>query len=116
MFKERDNVPYLGPQVGTVVSASPLKVSLGDIIVLDANHLLVAAHVLNDYEREIEIPETSTLSGSTSTNESHNHSYQSLGMTGQIKFTDTLQAGDKVILVPAADEQRYFLIDKVVSL
>lgn len=116
MFKERENAPYLGPQIGTVVSASPLKVSLGDTIVLDTNHLLVAAHVLSNYEREMEIPITANLSGNTTTNNSHNHYYQSFGIAGPVKFTDTLEVGDEVILVPSTDEQTYFVIDKVVRL
>lgn len=118
MLKERENVPYKGPQIGTVASVEPIKVALGNAIILDSSHLVIAAHVLSNYQRAIEIPSTSELSGSTTVagEDSHSHSYDSLGLTGTITLTDGLAIGDQVILIPSTDEQKYFLIDKVVNI
>lgn len=122
MFKERENQPYMGPQTGVVVSPPPsLTVKLTDKIILDKDHLIIAAHVLAGYQRDIEIPLTSTVSGETSSvtvgdHGNHVHSISSIGITGQLKYTDTLKAGDEVILIPATDIQTYYLIDKVVRL
>lgn len=73
LFKERENTVYSGPQIGNVVSISPLSVSLGDRISLKGNRLIQG------------------------------------GSVGE------LLVGDEVILIPSADNQRYFLIDKVVK-
>jgi len=46
LFKERDNKPYLGPQVGSVISPFPdIKVSLGDSILLEKEDLVIGAMV-----------------------------------------------------------------------
>jgi len=117
LFKDRDNQLYMGPQIGVVISPPPeAQISLGDKIILGKEQLVFAAHLLIGYQRDMEIPETSDLAGNTATADSHTHSYSSLGLAGQIKLTDTLQAGDEVILVPATDEQLYFVIDKAVRI
>ncbi|QEK13731.1 DUF2577 domain-containing protein (plasmid) [Crassaminicella thermophila] len=129
MLKERDNQPYLGPQIGEVITPPPnIQIALGDKIILTKEHLVIAAHVLTDYQREINItgdiqtteeggsvtlqvnpaPTTYTVvDGSVNGN---------VVITGTIKYTDTLKKGDKVILIPSTDEQTYFLIDKAVML
>jgi len=122
MFKERDNVAYMGPQVGKVISPPPdLKVSLGKEILLTREHLVVAAHVLAGYERALEIPLTDDVTGETQPEligDPHQHTHQmgSIGIKGRIKFTNTLKAGDEVILIPTTDCQRYFLVDKIAGL
>lgn len=122
LFKERDNVAYMGPQVGKVVSPPPdIKVSLGKEILLNKEHLLMAAHVLAGYERAIEIPLTNDIEGETELKfvgqpMEHSHDQKSIGVKGKMKYTNTLQIGDEVILIPTTDCQRYFLIDKLTSL
>ena len=135
LFKERENKIYLGPQIGKVLTPPPgIKISLGDKIILDKERLIIASHVLNEYEREVEIngdieisggiglttlvqpppPETPTTSqtwGMTSTSLNGQET-----ITGKMKYTDTLKPGDEVILIPSNDNQIYFLIDKVVRL
>jgi hypothetical protein len=123
MFKERDNKPYIGPQIGKVIIPPPdIKIALGDNIILEKDRLRISASVLNNYEREIEItngegvttlvqplppdpPTTSETWGMTNTN-----------IKGKMKYTDTLKSGDEVILIPSDDAQIYYLIDKVVRL
>ena len=50
MFKDRDNVHYLGPQIGKVINPLPaIKVSLGNQIILEKDNLLIAGHVYQHY-------------------------------------------------------------------
>lgn len=127
MFKERNNKSWSGIQVGVVEYEFPeIKIRLGDVILLDKSKLLFSSHVLSGYEREFAIEGdlefTDSDAGQTSVNSSHSHSIQSLSVNtqyksnGKIKLTDTLKKGDKVILVPTADEQYYYVIDKAVTL
>lgn len=122
LFKERENQPYMGPQIGTVISPPPeLKVRLGDKIILDKKRLVIAAHVLASYRRAIQVQDASSFSGNTAsalegTGYEHTHTYESLGFAGQMSYTDTLQEGDEVILMPSTDIQTYFLVDKAVKL
>jgi len=121
MFKERESRPYVGPRVGKVTSPPPeIKITLEDGIILDKTHLVIAAHVLQGYEREVRIPLTNSEGVTDSKNVgdhgSHKHNIETVGLEGSIQFTDTLKLGDKVILIPSTDEQTYFLIDKAVIL
>lgn len=122
MFKERDNKPYMGPQVGVVISPPPgLKVRLGDTIILDKDHLIIAAQVMPQYEREVNFsgrgkvtlvkppPPEPVVTSDT-------WGMESTSLEGSLKFTDTLQEGEEVILIPSTDIQTYFLIDKAVRL
>lgn len=132
LFKERENKLYFGPQVGTVVNPLPnIQIGLGDKIILTKEHLIIASHILQDYEREFSLEgeiqfsqenpgETDNIlvgdhgpHSHTVTNISIDTEYQSIG---KIKWTDSLKTGDEVILIPATNEQQYYVIDKVVRL
>lgn len=127
MFKERDNKPYLGPQIGEVIDPPPnIKVKLGDKIILTKDNLVIAAKALNDYTRQISISGDISFAdsncGSTGISSSHSHTIETINIdtqynaNGTLLYTDTLKKGDKVILIPSTNEQLYFLIDKAVSL
>lgn len=132
LFKERDNKVYLGPQTGKVISPLPeIQIALGEKIILTKEHLIIASHILKDYEREFSIEGDMQLSqanaGETSTvsvgdHGSHKHTVATLNIntgyksTGKIKWTDSLKVDDEVILIPTANEQRYYVIDKVVKI
>lgn len=106
LFKERDNNNPLGPVVGIVVSPPPaIQVSLGDKILLDSSDLIIASKVLEGYERKVSIDGVSTTDPLPISK-----------IEGNLIYKDTLKPGDSVILVPSADEQTYFLIDRAVSL
>ena len=125
LFKERDNILYQGPQTGIVLSPPPeIQISIGDQIVLKKNHLIIAAHVLGDYQRENEIVgtiENEGLSGSLTLNDmsqslSAGTESGSTTVKGTITYKDTLKTGEEVILIPSTDNQLYFLVDKAVRL
>lgn len=106
LFKERDNKTPIGTVVGTVVSPPPtIQVSVGDKIILDSGDLIIAARVLEGYERMVSIDDVSTTSSSAITK-----------IEGTMTYKDTLKTGDEVILIPSADGQTYFLTDRAVRL
>lgn len=114
--------------VGKVITPPPeIQISIDDVIVLDKTHLIIAAHVLNNYEREFEIEGdiqfTDSDCGTTTVSSAHSHGISSLNVDantlkakGKLKWTDTLKKDDQVILVPAGNQQMYILIDKGVEL
>ncbi len=120
MFKERNNQVYLGPQVGTVISPPPnIRVKLGDEIILEKSRLVIAAHVLAGYKRSFQGQSSGSIITKTPPSPEVYSDYtvlESLDNTGDITYTDTLKAGDKVILIPSSDDQQYFIIDKAVRL
>lgn len=101
---------FEGFLIGKVVSELPdIKVETSPEITLDKSQLIFSAHILNDYEREFEIFEgeeiaITGLAPSTFT------------AKGKIKWTDKLKIDDKLILVPAGNNQMYIVIDKAVEL
>jgi hypothetical protein len=49
LFKERDNKPYMGPVTGIVLSPPPsINVQIGDKIILDNDHLVLASLVMEN--------------------------------------------------------------------
>lgn len=94
MFRDRDNKTSETFVVGKVISSYPnLKINDGDEIILSKNNLIVAGHLLP-----------------------HSRSYMSSSGSGNITFTDSLKAGEKVIMIPSSDGQKYIVLDKVVEL
>lgn len=122
LFKERENKPYSGPVIGTVLSPPPeLTVQLPSGLVLDKDDLIIAAHVLAGYSRQ----HTMTFSGSGTTTlkdpetlvpKSWIVSAVSTNVTDDQVTTDTIAKGDWVILIPTGDGQTFALIDKAVML
>lgn len=120
---------FEGFLVGKVLTPPPeIKVSIDEAIMLDKSHLVIAAHVLKDYEREFEIFDaeiqfTDDNCGTTNVSNAHSHNVEALNVDsstlkakGKIKWKDTLKSDDLVILVPAGNGQMYILLDKAVEL
>lgn len=106
MFKHRDNILYSGPLTGTVISPPPnLRVWMNDKLILEPEDIVLAASVLNGYQRQISIKEARTVSSSSISE-----------IEGKLSFQDTLKVGDEVIVLPSQDEQTYYLIDRAVRL
>lgn len=89
MFKERDNKKQLGTLVGTVVSTSPLSISIGSITI-SGDRLFVAQNLLDRTEEVL-------LNGTKAT----------------IEYKEVLKVGDRVIINPTSDNQTYIATEKV---
>jgi len=118
-FKERNNPNLIGTTICEVIAPPPkVKIRLNEHIILENDRLVFAAHLLAGYKREF----TSVSEGSIITKTPPPESYdtntvlESLNHQGEITYTDTIKAGDEVILVSTTDSQRYFVIDKAVRL
>lgn len=93
MFKERDNKAQIGMLVGEVITTLPdLSVSIDEEIILDMDQLIVANRLYTMHTHE---------------------AHEGGSDTYYTPIPVPLAAGDKVILMPAANEQFYFVIDKV---
>lgn len=94
LFKDRDNKNKESFVIGKVVSSYPdLKINDGDEILLTKKNLIVAGHLLP-----------------------HSRSFVTSKDSGVIQFTDSLKNGDKVIMIPSSDGQKYIVLDRVVEL
>ena len=101
---------FAGFYIGVIEVAPPeIQVRLGPEVILYKENLIISAAVLKDYEREFEIIEGKEMiiAGSIP---------NTFTAKGKIKWTDELKIGDKVMLVPAQNENMYILIDKAVEL
>nr|WP_306220689.1 DUF2577 family protein [Cohnella sp. WQ 127256] len=88
LFKERNNPPPVGAIIGEVISGFPnLSVSLGDEIILDDDQLIIGNYLYRMHYHLDDLHHT--------------------------PVPITLSSGDQVIMVPTANKQVYFVIDKV---
>ncbi|MFJ7408069.1 MULTISPECIES: DUF2577 domain-containing protein [unclassified Lysinibacillus] len=107
MLHENKNPKPVSMSTGIVISPPPnAQIRLNETIILYNNQLVFAAHVLDDYEREME------LEGEIRFSDSPFQSYEAKEVKAKTK--DTLKEGDEVILLPTADEQLYFVVGKAV--
>lgn len=105
MFKNNENPKQVSMSTGIVISPPPnAQIRLNDVVILYNHQLVFAAHILDDYEREIE------LEGNIRFTDSQFQSFEAKEVKSTTK--DTLKEGDEVILLPTADEQLYFVVGK----
>lgn len=107
---EQNKSGFEGFYIGVIEVAPPeIKVRLGPEVILHKENLIISAAVLKDYEREFKIIEGEeiVITGSVP---------NTFTAKGKIKWTDELKTGDKVILVPAQNDNMYILIEKAVEL
>lgn len=107
MLKENENPKPVSMSTGIVISPPPnAQIRLNETVILSNSQLVFAAHILEDYEREIE------LEGDIRFTDSQFQSFEAKEVKSKTK--DTLIEGDEVILLPTADEQLYFVVGKAV--
>ena len=102
--------PFEGFLIGRVVAELPdIKVQISPEVTLDKTHMIFSAHVLSDYEREFEIFEGPEII-------INNSRPETFTAKGKVKWTDKLKIDDKLILIPAGNDNMYVVIDKAVEL
>lgn len=132
ILKELENTPWMGVLTGEVVGAPPeLKVKIHEKIVLEKHQIVVSWEKVKGYNRAYSLEGTldnieqdmtvdssnMSLAGSGP----HKHNLLAWGGTGSGTYTahgtitwkDELVVGDKVILIPALNEKKFYLVDKV---
>ena len=126
-LKKRENPQILGAILGTVIAPPPkLEISiLNNSVIIKKCYIL--KNICQGYTRIIEIPEQTatgkakgkgyTIGGTDTHDVVTDVTIQSVGMpSAEICFTDTLKAGDEVLLVVSPDNQTYFVIGKVIKI
>ncbi|MCS1383269.1 DUF2577 domain-containing protein [Lysinibacillus sphaericus] len=107
ILKNNENPKQVSMSTGIVISPPPsAQIRLNETVILSNSQLVFAAHILEDYEREIE------LEGDIRFTDSQFQSFEAKEVKSKTK--DTLKEGDEVILLPTADEQLYFVVGKAV--
>jgi len=120
LFKERDTMKVPSITTGIVEALPPEPViRLSPQIAPDKTQLIFASNLISGYERNIKFTDencgTTTTDSDGGDNASpHNHGIKSLNVDTLMQWTDTLEIGDEVIVIPVMDSQMYYVIDKAV--
>jgi hypothetical protein len=96
LFIERNNPYHINIDIADVVSTSPLRIKYGDSIILQSDKLILN-NILKD---GFTVEYTDTSDSGTATK--------------QITIKDSLQIGDKVMIVPDNDFKLWYVISKAV--
>lgn len=100
-FRKRDNPIPLGPLIGDVISVNPLKIAImNNQVILTDNLCYLCSNLVSNAKSAVFVLDSVADHGSVSTN-------------GTITYSDILKAGNKVMCVPTANMQKYFIVDKI---
>lgn len=98
-FNKRNNQEPIGPVLGVVISASPLKISIyNNQAILTEKQCYICSNLLIRKENI-------TLDNVADHGE----------ITTTCTITNILNVGDKLLCLPTSNGQRFFIIDKVVG-
>lgn len=112
-FKTRDNPSALQPQIGEVISVSPLRIALlSDAVILEAAQIYLCSALAEGQARKagISVPTGEfvlTLPAASGTG--------SMAGDATVTFQECLAVGDLVACVPTAQTPKFIVIDKVVA-
>lgn len=112
-FRARDNRTVFQPQIGEVISVSPLRIALlSDAAILEAEQIYLCSCLAEKQVRkaDISVPAgqfTLPLPAASGTG--------SVEGEGDLTFKECLSAGDLVACVPTAETPKFIVIDKVVG-
>lgn len=130
-MEAQENAQICDLRYGQVISTSPLRVKVTNLLTLPESLLVVPKH-LTDYQVNVSIDwGTSAVenhshgySGTTGNSENHNHSFSGIteasgghshSMSGQKTMTihNGLKVGDKVALLRKQGGQSYLILDRI---
>ncbi len=101
-------------EIGTMQSANSVKI--GDLILL-AEDLYIADHLLSGYTRTIKVPYVSYMEVDTTVSSGFKDSSDTKHyVQKKITFTDGLKAGDLVAVQKLNDTDKYVILERVVKL
>lgn len=108
--------------VGTVATAEPLTVQIGDITI-SRDVMKVNAFLLKGYSRRLRLDETGATGQTEEKSDdrdsyeafsSHSHNQRTIGIPdGTYTTLDDFSEGDEVLLLMSADQQQFILICKL---
>lgn len=101
-----------GIYFGTVISSSPLKISVDQKLTLTEKHLILTT-LVQDFSVNMTVDhKTENKSGGSgdSSFASHNHDYKG---TKSFRVHLALKAGEKVMLIRVQGGQKYIVLDRI---
>lgn len=100
-LKKRNNPRPSEPLLGDVISVEPLKIAImNNQVILTDSLCYLCSNLVSNSKGAAFVLDSVADHGSVSTN-------------GTITYSDILKAGDKVMCVPTAGGQKYFIVDKI---
>lgn len=100
-FKKRNNAKPYEALLGDVISVEPLKIAIfQNRVILTSDLCYVCSNLVSNATNASFVLNSVATHGSISTN-------------GTITYSDILKVGDKVMCVPTAERQKYFIVDKI---
>lgn len=100
-FHKRNNPRLSEPLLGDVISVEPLKIAImNNQVILTDNLCYLCSNLVSNSKVAAFIFDSIADYGSVSTN-------------GTVTYSDILKIGDKVMCVPTANRQKYFIVDKI---
>lgn len=95
---KRDNKTGFQPQIGQVVSVSPLRIALlSDNVILERGQIYLCSALAENQSRNCKAE------------------LQTVNETGTLTFENVLTPGDLVACIPTAQTPKFIVIDKVVT-
>lgn len=108
-IKKDRSKPVTGPCIGVVISTAPFQVQIqNNNFILDKKNAYVCNQLLSrssKFEAEGEHTQEGILNGADYTAEG------SMTLEGEIELDAVWNAGDKVLVVPTGDGQKFFIVD-----
>jgi hypothetical protein len=96
-FKQRDNQEVEGAVLGTVITNEPLTISIyNNKVILNGENCYICSNLISNTKAADIVIDNVTSNG-------------------QITFKDILKPNDKVLCLPTANGQKFFIIDRVVG-
>lgn len=98
-----------GPCIGTVISTSPFQIQIQNSnFILDKKNAYICNQLLarnSNFKTEAEHTQDGVLNGGSYTAEGN------IKLEGRIELDAAWAAGDKVLVVPTSDGQKFFIVD-----
>lgn len=115
MLKEREQkkVPSITTGIVEALPPEPI-IRLTPEIAPDKTQLIFASNLISGYERKIKFTDQNCGTTTSAGDPSHTHDIAVLNIDTLMQWTDTLEIGNEVIVMPVTDGQMYYVIDKVV--
>lgn len=87
---------HVGIVIGDVIGISPIRIQYGDRIILEPTDLCFASGLIEGYQGEYEDDNGTNV------------------VTKGIAVTNSLEIGDKVMMIPDNNLKRWYVIDKLI--
>lgn len=121
-FRQRDNKEPFEPVTGDVISIEPLKIAIyGNTTILEPKDCYMCSAMVERFLRKADM-RIKAYGVGISTTDTAGHSNTSMTVNDksdydvEMIFKEIIQVGDKLLCLPTANGQKFYIIDKVVMM